>query len=119
MKLVRWILGRIILLLNAVFSPKSVKRSAEEQAKVDQKTQGLHLYQLPACPFCVKVRRSMKRNSLSIGLRDIKAQPKYLEELVAQGGSRKVPCLRIESGDEVEWLYESNDIINYLEAKVA
>ncbi|MGY5449652.1 glutaredoxin family protein [Agarivorans sp. MS3-6] len=119
MKVIRWILGRIILLLNAVFSPKSVIRSSEDQAAIDQKLQGLDLYQLAACPFCVKVRRAMKRNGINIGLRDINAQPKYLEELVTGGGSRKVPCLRITQGDQVEWLYESNDIIRYLEQKVA
>ncbi|MDO6764162.1 glutaredoxin [Agarivorans sp. 1_MG-2023] len=119
MKVIRWILGRVILLLNAVFSPKSIKRSPDEQAAVDQKLQGLHLYQLAACPFCVKVRRAMKRNGINIGLRDIKAQPEFLDELVSEGGSRKVPCLRISEGENVKWLYESNDIIRYLEQKVA
>ncbi|WP_432452822.1 MULTISPECIES: glutaredoxin family protein [unclassified Agarivorans] len=119
MKAIRWLLGRVILLLNAIFSPKSVERDAATQALIDQKLKGLQLYQLPACPFCVKVRRAMKRNGIYIDLRDIKAQPEYLEELVSQGGSRKVPCLRIAQGEQVKWLYESNDIIDYLERKIA
>ncbi|WP_427979392.1 glutaredoxin family protein [Agarivorans sp.] len=119
MKLVRWLLGRIILFFNAIFAPKKPRLSIAEQQEINRKTQGLQLYQLAACPFCVKVRRAMRRNSISIELRDIKAQPEYLDELVSQGGSRKVPCLRIEQADKVEWLYESSDIINYLEARIA
>jgi len=31
------------------------------------------------------------------------------------GGKTQVPCLRIEqAGGEVEWMYESDDIIRYL-----
>ena len=37
------------------------------------------------------------------------------EELELNGGKVQVPCLRIDSAGEVSWLYESNDIINYLE----
>jgi len=38
------------------------------------------------------------------------------EELVAGGGDLMVPCLRIgDSGGWVSWMYESKDIIGYLE----
>ncbi|MFA0071191.1 glutaredoxin, partial [Vibrio breoganii] len=36
MKFIRWFLGRVILLLNFVFSPRGVKRSQEEQSKVNE-----------------------------------------------------------------------------------
>ncbi len=115
MFIIRWLLGRIILLLNFIFSPKSPKRATELQAEIDQKTSHLHLYQLPACPFCVKVRRTMKREGLNIGLRNINAKNEYQQELINEGGKRKVPCLRIAKDNEpVEWLYESNDIVDYL-----
>lgn len=113
--LIRWPIGRLILLLNFIFSPKSVKRSAEEQQQLDEKTKPLALYQLPACPFCVKVRRAIKRNGLNIELRNISQNQAYLDELIREGGKRTVPCLRIEKQGEVQWLYESNDIIAYLE----
>jgi glutaredoxin len=113
--LIRWPIGRLILLLNAIFSPKSVKRSSEQQQLVDEKTKNLTLYQLPACPFCVKVRRAMKRNNLTIALRNINQNNAYLDELIKEGGKRTVPCLRIDNNGNTEWLYESNDIISYLE----
>ncbi len=119
MKLVRLILGRIILMLNFLFSPRGVKRSAEQQAKVDEKAQSLSLYQFEACPFCVKVRRAMKRQSVNFELRDAKNNETHRAELEQGGGRVKVPCLRIEKQGEVEWLYESSDIVQYLEKEFA
>ncbi len=116
--LIRWPIGRLILLLNFIFSPKAVKRSADEQQQLDEKTKALVLYQLPACPFCVKVRRAIKRNGLNIEVRNISQNQAYLDELIKEGGKRTVPCLRIEKAGKVEWLYESNDIINYLDKLV-
>jgi glutaredoxin len=116
MFLIRWPIGRFILLLNFIFSPRSPARSAEQQKKIDQATKHLSLYQLPACPFCVKVRRAIKRGGLNIELRNINDQAHYQDELINGGGKRKVPCLKITDNDNsVTWLYESNDIVNYLE----
>ena len=39
--------------------------------------------------------------------------------LLAGGGKIKVPCLRIEENGESRWMYESNDIIRYLESRFA
>lgn len=119
MTVIRWILGKIILLLNAVFSPRGIKRTQEQQASVDTKAQSLALYQFEACPFCVKVRRAMKRQSVIIELKDAKSNPQHRQELEQGGGRVKVPCLRIERNGEVEWMYESSDIVNYLEKEFA
>ena len=119
MKFVRWFLGRVILLLNFIFSPKGVKRSNQDQQKIDDKAKQLTLYQFEACPFCVKVRRAIKRQSVNIELRDAKANPQHRSELEVGGGTIKVPCLRIEKNNTVEWMYESSDIVAYLEKEFA
>lgn len=119
MTFIRWFLGKLILTINFIFTPRGVKRSVEEQQRLDEQTQALSLYQFEACPFCVKVRRAMKRQSLKIALRDAKNDPIARAELEAGGGRIKVPCLRIERGESVEWLYESSDIIAYLDELVA
>jgi len=122
MSIIRWPIGQLILLINFVFSPKSPKRAVTEQAKLDEKTVGISLYQLPSCPFCVKVRRSIKREGLKIELRTISGKNDYREELIREGGKRTVPCLRIEKADgQVKWLYESSDVVAHLQsiAKVA
>ena len=116
MRIVRWFLGNRILFIDFSTTPRGVKRSPEAQAQVDQQTRMLALYQFHACPFCVKVRRAMKRYGLNIELRDAKNNAMYREELEQEGGRIKVPCLRITNDDgSVSWMYESSDIIRYLE----
>lgn len=114
---IRKVLAAVILTLNWVFTPKSVKRPAEEQAKIDTQTQDLTLYQYKACPFCVKVRRSMKRSALNIETKDAKRCETSKQELLAGGGQLKVPCLKITENGEDRWMYESTDIIAYLDQR--
>ncbi len=117
-KVIRWILGKIILFIDWVFTPRSLKRSPETQMQIVQQTQMLKLYQYKACPFCVKVRRTMKRLNLPIETRDAKRQANRREELEKEGGEVKVPCLRIaDENGSVKWMYESSDIIHYLEQR--
>ena len=118
MRIIRLILGKLILFLNWVFTPRSIARDPSAQAAIDQQTASLALYQYEACPFCVKVRRAMKRQGLKIQTRDVKRNDAAREELLAGGGDLKVPCLRIGEDERgVQWMYESNDIINYLAAR--
>jgi len=114
----RWILGRIILLLNFIFAPKKRQRSADDQQQVEQKAQSLSLYQYNACPFCVKVRREMRRQNVNIHLVDAK-QESNKQELVSEGGKLQVPCLKINNNGKVEWLYESKAIMSYLNTEFA
>ncbi|ROS00997.1 glutathione S-transferase-like protein [Sinobacterium caligoides] len=115
---VRKVLGAIILLVNAITQPKPIQRDAKEQAQIDVACQSLSLYQYHACPFCVKVRRVITRLNLPIELRDAKEEG-FAAELLAGGGIKKVPCLRIESEAGIEWMYESSDIMAYLERRFA
>ncbi|MDA1353841.1 MAG: glutathione S-transferase N-terminal domain-containing protein [bacterium] len=114
MKLIRQVLGRLILAINWLCPPRRIKRNKDEQDQIDTDTKKLALYQFQLCPFCVRVRRMIKRLRLTIELRDIKKTPHFQDELVVGGGKRKVPCLRIEEGNKVTWLYESKAINNYL-----
>jgi len=62
----------------------------------------------------------MKKLSLKIEIRDAQNNEKFRQELAAQGGKIKVPCLRIEEGEnQYTWMYESNDIIAYLKKHFA
>lgn len=120
MKLIRNILGKAIIFFDNTFAPTPVKRSAEAQAMIDEKTKNLALYQYHMCPFCVKVRRTMKRLNLNIELRDAKGNETFADELVREGGKKQVPCLRIQNADgTVNWMYESDTINQYLESLTA
>ena len=118
MKLIRFFVGRILLLLNAVFKPKALPRTEAEIIQLKQDAQGLSLYQFEACPFCIKVRRALTRLGVTIPIYDVKRSPQHERELIERGGRRKVPCLRIvdEAGAET-WLYQSSAIIDYLESR--
>ncbi len=107
--------GRILILIDWLFKPSVVKRSDEEQVKVDLETKTLKLYQFYACPFCVKTRRAIKRLNLKVETRNAQAAGEFRKELELSGGKIKVPCLKVEVAGEASWIYESNDIIKYLD----
>ena len=57
----------------------------------------------------------MQLLTLNIELRDTYADLGNMRTLIKEGGKRQVPCLRIDTkGQETQWLYESDEIINYL-----
>jgi len=114
MKLIRWILGRIIIFLDMIFSPKSIIRETKQQNHINKITKSYQLYQYNACPFCVKVRRFFKKKSLNINLIDAK-QENHKKYLIKNGGKLKVPCLKVELGNKQnKWIYESDEIIEFL-----
>lgn len=115
--IIRKVLAAVILTLDWVFTPKSIKRTEDSQAKIDTETQDLTLYQYKACPFCVKVRRNMKRAALNIETKDAKRCETSKQELLTGGGQLKVPCLKITENGEDRWMYESSDIIEYLDQR--
>jgi len=119
-KTIRLIIGPIILFVDKITTPKGIKRPHDEQQKIDQEVSNLILYQFKTCPFCIKVKRNNKRLSLKIETRDAQHNPTYREELLQGGGQIKVPCLKIidEKGND-SWLYESNDILQYLQGRFA
>jgi len=119
-KTLRFVLGPFVLLWEMVTSPKGIVRPAEQQQEIDQQCRSLALYQFKTCPFCIKVRRTMRALSLNIELRDAQHDPQHREALLQGGGQIKTPCLRItdEQGSS-QWMYESDDIIQYLRQRFA
>ena len=118
MRIIHWFLGSLILFINWLTTPKGVQRPAEMQTAIDEQSKNIILYQYKACPFCVKVRRTLKRLSLPVELRDPKRCDDAKKELVAGAGKLKVPCLKIDDGDgDIQWLFDSKEIIGYLERR--
>ncbi|QXI44686.1 glutaredoxin [Pseudomonas wayambapalatensis] len=110
-------LGQLIVFGDWISRPAKRKRDAAAQAQVEQQAKGLALYQFHACPFCVKTRRALHRLNVPVALRDAKSDPQHRQALQEGGGRVKVPCLRIEDDGKVTWMYESKDIIGYLEKR--
>lgn len=77
----------------------------------------LSLYGYPSCPYCGLVLRAIDELDADVELRNVLADDERLRELLEATGRRTVPCLRIEAEDgSVEWMHESQDIIDYLRA---
>ncbi|MBT4836873.1 MAG: glutaredoxin [Methylococcales bacterium] len=119
LKLLRGGLGRLIILIDFITRPPKTKRSDDAQNLVNEATKSLSLYQFYACPFCTRVRRTLHRLNINISLKDAKNSEKDRSTLLNDGGQIKVPCLRIEDKGQVTWLYESKDIIQYLDNRFA
>jgi glutaredoxin len=119
-KLVRWPLGKLVLLVDFLTRPTPPQRDAAVQARIDEATRDMALYQFQACPFCVKTRRAMRRLGVQIETRDAGSDAGHRARLEDGGGRVQVPCLFIPGSDgNAEWLYESGDIIARLESLVS
>ncbi|WP_417614008.1 glutathione S-transferase N-terminal domain-containing protein [Oceanisphaera sp.] len=118
-KILRNGVGGIWQLGDFITRPTKMRRSPEAQLEVDNACKQLALYQLPRCPFCIKVRRQMHKLNLPIELRNVQPGSPHRDELQAGGGRVTSPCLRIEEHGESRWMYESNDIIAYLQQRFA
>ncbi len=119
-KTLRIVLAPLILIWEFVTRPKGIVRPPELQKQIDAECLDLALYQFKTCPFCVKVRREMRRLSLNIPLLDAQADSPIRADLIRGGGKAVVPCLRItDAQGNSEWMYESAQIIQYLHTRFA
>ncbi len=117
-KVLRVILGPIMLAKEWVTRPKGVVRTPEQQQAVDRQCQALALYQFNTCPFCIKVRQEMRRLSLPIEKRDAQHDATHRQALQTGSGATKVPCLRIsDASGKTQWLQDSAAIVTYLRAR--
>ncbi len=75
----------------------------------------LSLYYYDNCFFCTKVIDYIeKHNITNIELKNTNKSINH-KDLVKYGGYYQVPCLRIKLATKDKWLYESDDIIKYLD----
>jgi len=119
-KTLRLILTPFMLLWASLATPKGLTRSPEAQQQTDSECEKLALYQFNTCPFCIKVRHELARLSLPITLRDAQHHAGHRADLLAGGGKIQTPCLQItDDQGAVQWLYESKEIIGYLQQRFA
>lgn len=117
-KSIRAILGPVILFGDWITTPRGVKRDDAAQTRIDDETRKLALYEFKTCPFCIKTRRAIKRMSLNIERRNAQHDPQHRQQLLENGGQIKVPCLKItDDKGGATWMYESSEIIQYLQQR--
>ena len=118
-KALRVVVAQLVVFISFLTRPSPMRREPAAQAEVNEAASALALYQFNGCPFCVKVRRTLRRLNLPVELRDASGNAEHRQTLLAQGGKVKVPCLRIEEAGQTRWLYESSAICSYLEERFA
>ena len=116
-KLLREGLGRVIVFVDWLTKPKQMQRSPQHQQQINDAVGGMSLYQLYACPFCIKTRRAMYRLNLPIETRNVHLGSPHRIALEQGGGKIQVPCLHLHHDGEELWMYESSDIVAYLEGR--
>ena len=79
--------------------------------------QGLVLAAFEEVEVRARVRGFLEEYGIEVPLRDVNQDAAAFRELVEATGRTTVPCLRIQRGEEVEWMFESMDIIRYLAAR--
>jgi glutaredoxin len=116
----RLVLAPLMLIWEFVTTPSGVVRAPVVQSQIDAECRNLALYQFKTCPFCLKVRREMRRLSLNIELLDAQHSEANRAALLQGGGKVMTPCLKItDAQGKVEWMYESALIIQYLQKRFA
>ncbi len=117
-KILHIVLGPFMLLWETISRPKGIVRSREAQEGVDLQCRRMVLYQYRTCPFCIKVRREIRRLSLPIETLDAQPHGMIRDELLRGGGQTKVPCLKLtDQAGNSQWLYDSGAIIEYLRGR--
>ena len=115
LKIIRQVIGTLVAFVSYITTPKPVQRSPEQQAQVDTYASNMAIYQYFACPFCIKTRRVVRALNLPIEYRDAqKPGSIHRTTLEREGGKIQVPCLRIEENGDTRWMYESSEIIAFL-----
>jgi len=116
LKIFREGVGGLMAFISFLTSPRKIKRTPDAQLEADEKAKTMSMYQYFACPFCIKTRRTVHRLNVPIEYRDAQIRGgEHRNALEREGGQIKVPCLRIDAGEKATWLYESNDIVAYLD----
>ncbi|PJA33313.1 MAG: glutaredoxin [Zetaproteobacteria bacterium CG_4_9_14_3_um_filter_53_7] len=115
LKIFREGVGGLMAFISFLTRPRKIKRTHDEQLAVAAKAKSMSVYQYFACPFCIKTRRAIHRLNIPMEYRDAQVRGgEHRNALEQQGGQIKVPCLRIDDGEKTTWMYESGDIIAYL-----
>jgi len=115
LKIFREGVGGLMAFISFLTWPRKIKRSPEAQDKINNIAKNMSVYQYFACPFCIKLRRTVHRLNIPVEYRDAQVRGgEHRNTLEAEGGQTKVPCLRIDEDGKTTWLYESKAIVAYL-----
>jgi len=111
---IRKIIDSFLSLFDWFNRPQPIARSEEESRKLAKATSGLALYDYKGCMASRKTRHEIRRLNIDIERRDICKCTIHQDNLLAEFGKLKAPCLRIEEKGEVHWIDEPEKIVFFL-----
>jgi hypothetical protein len=106
-------------ILDSLHSPQPIVRSEEESRKLAKATSGIALYDYKGCFASRRARQEIRRLNIDIERRDIGKCSIHQDNLLAEYGELKAPCLRIEEKGEVQWIDKPEKILFYLHDRFA
>jgi glutaredoxin 2 len=84
--------------------------------KKPENTTQYSLYYYDSCPFCARVLLSLNQVKVDVELRNVMSDSNHRSALQQATGRTTVPCLRIDNGTDSEWMFESMDIMRFLQS---
>jgi glutaredoxin len=66
------------------------------------------------CGACYRVLNAVDELGIDIEIRDVTANPGLRDEIRRATGRRTVPVLRIIEDGQQEWMFESREIVKFL-----
>lgn len=73
------------------------------------------LYYYDACPFCQRVLHALPKVKVEVEKRNVMTNRAYSDQQYKATGRTTVPCLLIDDNGKETWMYESADIIRFLQ----
>jgi glutaredoxin 2 len=84
--------------------------------KKPENTTQYSLYYYDSCPFCARVLRALDQVNVDVELRNVMSDSNHRTALQQATKRTTVPCLRIDNGSDSEWMFESMDIMRFLQS---
>jgi len=111
---IRKTVDSFLSLFDWLYRPQPIVRSEEESRKLAKATSCLALYDYKGCVASRKTRHEIRRLNIILERRDIGKCSIHQDNLLAEFGKLKAPCLRIEEKGEVKWIDEPEKILHFL-----
>ena len=111
---IRKFVDSLLSLFDWFSRPQPISRSEEESKRLAKATSGLALYDYKGCVASRKARHEIRRLNIDIERRDIGKCSIHQDNLLAEFGKLKAPCLRVEEKGEVHWIDEPEKIVFFL-----
>lgn len=111
--------GRLHVLFGWFNRPVKMQRTEKESESLARETSGISLYDYKWCSDSLKARHEIHYLNIEIERRDIRNCPVHQDNLIAQFGQLKAPCLRVEEKGKILWIDKPDEIVHYLHKRFA